>query len=238
MNLDGHISRLDLVGKDTIVLQEGKQVTQFQEGILPWSLQRPVAIVFDEYDAGRPDVMFVIQRVLEREGSFTMLDQKRVIQPHPYFRLFATMNTLGQGNLNGLYHGTQLLNHAQLDRWNLVTSLNYLAPAEEAAIVMARVPEMDTPQGRKRVDAMVALAGLTRRGFSVGDLSLLMSPRTVITWAENISIFNDLKLAFELSFLNKCEPAERAIVSEYFQRCFGQELARTEEPALAFLHEH
>ena len=238
VNLDGHISRLDLVGKDTIVLQEGKQVTQFQEGILPWSLQRPVAIVFDEYDAGRPDVMFVIQRVLEREGSFTMLDQKRVIQPHPYFRLFATMNTLGQGNLNGLYHGTQLLNHAQLDRWNLVTSLNYLAPAEEAAIVLARVPEMDTPQGRKRVDAMVALAGLTRRGFSVGDLSLLMSPRTVITWAENISIFNDLKLAFELSFLNKCEPAERAIVSEYFQRCFGQELARIEEPALAFLHEH
>ena len=238
VNLDGHISRLDLVGKDTIVLQEGKQVTQFQEGILPWSLQRPVAIVFDEYDASRPDVMFVIQRVLEREGSFTMLDQKRVIQPHPYFRLFATMNTLGQGNLNGLYHGTQLLNHAQLDRWNLVTSLNYLAPAEEAAIVMARVPEMDTPQGRKRVDAMVALAGLTRRGFSVGDLSLLMSPRTVITWAENISIFNDLKLAFELSFLNKCEPAERAIVSEYFQRCFGQELARIEEPALAFLHEH
>ena len=238
VNLDGHISRLDLVGKDTIVLQEGKQVTQFQEGILPWSLQRPVAIVFDEYDAGRPDVMFVIQRVLEREGSFTMLDQKRVIQPHQYFRLFATMNTLGQGNLNGLYHGTQLLNHAQLDRWNLVTSLNYLAPAEEAAIVLARVPEMDTPQERKRVDAMVALAGLTRRGFSVGDLSLLMSPRTVITWAENISIFNDLKLAFELSFLNKCEPAERAIVSEYFQRCFGQELARTEEPALAFLHEH
>lgn len=238
VNLDGHISRLDLVGKDTIVLQDGKQVTQFQEGILPWSLQRPVAIVFDEYDAGRPDVMFVIQRVLEREGSFTMLDQKRVIQPHPYFRLFATMNTLGQGNLNGLYHGTQMLNHAQLDRWNLVTSLNYLAPAEEAAIVLARVPEMDTPQGRKRVDAMVALAGLTRRGFSVGDLSLLMSPRSVITWAENISIFNDLKLAFELSFLNKCEPAERAIVTEYFQRCFGQELARIEEPALAFLHEH
>lgn len=238
VNLDGHISRLDLVGKDTIVLQEGKQVTQFQEGILPWSLQRPVAIVFDEYDAGRPDVMFVIQRVLEREGSFTMLDQKRVIQPHPYFRLFATMNTLGQGNLNGLYHGTQLLNHAQLDRWNLVTSLNYLAPAEEAAIVLARVPEMNTPQGRKRVDAMVALAGLTRQGFTVGDLSLLVSPRSVITWAENISIFNDLKLAFELSFLNKCEPVERAIVTEYFQRCFGQELARPEEPALAFLHAH
>ena len=238
VNLDGHISRLDLVGKDTIVLQEGKQVTQFQEGILPWSLQRPVALVFDEYDAGRPDVMFVIQRVLEREGSFTMLDQKRVIQPHPYFRLFATMNTLGQGNLSGLYLGTQLLNHAQLDRWNLVTSLNYLPPAEEVAIVLARVPEMDTPQGRKNVDAMVALAGLTRKGFAVGDLSLLMSPRSVITWAENISIFHDLKLAFELSFLNKCEPAERAIVTEYFQRCFGQELAQPEEPVLAFVHAH
>ena len=235
VNLDGHISRLDLVGKDSIVLQEGKQVTQFQEGILPWALQRPVAMVFDEYDAGRPDVMFVIQRVLEREGSFTLLDQKRVIQPHPCFRLFATMNTLGQGNLNGLYHGTQQLNHAQLDRWNLVTSLNYLPPAEEAAIVLARVPELATADGRRKVDAMVALAGLTRKGFAVGDLSLLMSPRTVISWAENIVIFHDLKLAFELSFLNKCEPAERAIVSEYFQRCFAQELAQPSETALALL---
>ena len=235
VNLDGHISRLDLVGKDSIVLQEGKQVTQFQEGILPWALQRPVAMVFDEYDAGRPDVMFVIQRVLEREGSFTLLDQKRVIQPHPCFRLFATMNTLGQGNLNGLYHGTQQLNHAQLDRWNLVTSLNYLPPAEEAAIVLARVPDLATAEGRQKVDAMVALAGLTRKGFAVGDLSLLMSPRTVINWAENIAIFHDLKLAFELSFLNKCEPAERAIVSEYFQRCFAQELAQPSETALALL---
>lgn len=235
VNLDGHISRLDLVGKDSIVLQEGKQVTQFQEGILPWALQRPVAMVFDEYDAGRPDVMFVIQRVLEREGSFTLLDQKRVIQPHPCFRLFATMNTLGQGNLNGLYHGTQQLNHAQLDRWNLVTSLNYLPPAEEAAIVLARVPDLATADGRRKVDAMVALAGLTRKGFAVGDLSLLMSPRTVINWAENIVIFHDLKLAFELSFLNKCEPAERAVVSEYFQRCFAQELTQPAEPALALL---
>jgi len=235
VNLDGHISRLDLVGKDSIVLQDGKQVTQFQEGILPWALQRPVAMVFDEYDAGRPDVMFVIQRVLEREGSFTLLDQKRVIQPHPCFRLFATMNTLGQGNLNGLYHGTQQLNHAQLDRWNLVTSLNYLPPAEEAAIVLARVPDLATADGRRKVDAMVALAGLTRKGFAVGDLSLLMSPRTVISWAENIAIFHDLKLAFELSFLNKCEPAERAIVSEYFQRCFAQELAQPAESALALL---
>lgn len=235
VNLDGHISRLDLVGKDSIVLQEGKQVTQFQEGILPWALQRPVAMVFDEYDAGRPDVMFVIQRVLEREGSFTLLDQKRVIQPHSCFRLFATMNTLGQGNLNGLYHGTQQLNHAQLDRWNLVTSLNYLPPAEEAAIVLARVPDLATADGRRKVDAMVALAGLTRKGFAVGDLSLLMSPRTVISWAENIAIFHDLKLAFELSFLNKCEPAERAVVSEYFQRCFAQELAPPAESALALL---
>lgn len=233
VNLDGHVGRMDLVGKDAIALKDGKQVTQFQEGILPWALQRPVALVFDEYDAGRPDVMFVIQRVLEREGSFTMLDQKRVIQPHAHFRLFATMNTLGQGNLNGLYHGTQHLNHAQLDRWNLVTSLSYLAPTEEVAIVIARVPELDTPAGRKQVEAMVALAGLTRRGFSVGDLSLLMSPRTVITWAENAQIFNDPALAFELSFLNKCEPAERVIVSEYFQRCFGQELAAEQELALA-----
>ena len=233
VNLDGHISRLDLVGKDIITLQDGKQVTQFQEGILPWSLQRPVAIVFDEYDAGRPDVMFVIQRVLEREGSFTLLDQKRVIQPHPFFRLFATMNTLGQGNLSGLYHGTQMLNHAQLDRWNLVTTLNYLAPAEEAAIVLARVPQLDTPQGRHQIDAMVALANLTRKGFAVGDLSILMSPRTVITWAENAQIFHDVKLAFELSFLNKCEQAERAIVAEYFQRCFGQELTQpAHDPAL------
>ena len=229
VNLDGHVSRMDLVGKDTIVLKDGKQVTQFQEGILPWALQRPVAMVFDEYDAGRPDVMFVIQRVLEREGSFTMLDQKRVIQPHPHFRMFATMNTLGQGNLNGLYHGTQQLNHAQLDRWNLVTSLNYLPEDEEAAIVVARVPELASPEGLKTVQAMVALAGLTRKGFAVGDLSLLMSPRTVITWAENLSIFNDLKLAFELSFLNKCEPAERAIVTEYFQRCFAQELEPSQE---------
>ena len=233
VNLDGHVSRMDLVGKDTIVLRDGKQVTEFQEGILPWALQRPVAIVFDEYDAGRPDVMFVIQRVLEREGSFTMLDQKRVIQPHPFFRLFATMNTLGQGNLSGLYHGTQQLNHAQLDRWNLVTSLNYLAPAEESAIVLARVPALNTPAGFKQIDAMVALAGLTRRGFAVGDLSLLMSPRTVITWAENTLIFNDLRVAFELTFLNKCEPAERDILKEYFQRCFAQELLHHEDNALA-----
>lgn len=224
VNLDGHISRLDLVGKDAIVLREGKQVTEFQEGILPWALQRPVALVFDEYDAGRPEVMFVIQRVLERDGGFTLLDQKRVIRPHAYFRLFATMNTLGQGNSTGLYHGAQLLNHAQLDRWNLIASLDYLAPQEEQAIVLARVPSLNNASGQQTVKAMVALAGLTRQGFSVGDLSVLMSPRTVITWAENLEIFRDLGTAFQLSFLNKCEPAERPIVAEYFQRCFGQEL--------------
>jgi cobaltochelatase CobS len=229
VNLDGHISRLDLVGKDTIVLKDGKQVTEFQEGILPWALQRPVALVFDEYDAGRPEVMFVIQRILERDGGFTLLDQKRVIRPHPFFRLFATMNTLGLGNSTGLYHGAQLLNHAQLDRWNLVASLDYLAPQEEAAIVMARVPNMNTPSGQQTVQAMVALAGLTRQGFAVGDLSILMSPRTVITWAENLDIFGDLDTAFHLSFLNKCEPSERRVVAEYFQRCFSQELSLPQE---------
>lgn len=225
VNLDGHISRLDLIGKDVIALRDGKQVTEFQEGILPWAIQRPMAIVFDEYDAGRPEVMFVIQRVLEREGRFTLLDQKRIITPHPSFRLFATMNTLGQGNVNGLYQGTQLLNHAQLDRWNLVASLDYLDPKEELEIVIARVPSLDHDQGRKTVQGMVALAGLTRKGFAVGDLSVLMSPRTVISWAENLEIFRDLETAFGLSFLNKCEHSERAIVAEYFQRCFDRELS-------------
>jgi len=238
VNLDGHLGRLDLVGRDAIVLKDGQQVTEFQEGILPWALQRPMALVFDEYDAGRPDVMFVIQRVLEREGSFTLLDQKRVIQPHPAFRLFATMNTLGLGNQSGLYSGTQLLNHAQLDRWNLVTSLDYLPAAEEVAIVLARVPGMQTERGHQQVRAMVALAGLTRKGFAVGDLSLLMSPRTVITWAENTQIFHDLGVAFHLSFVNKCEPAERSIVAEYFQRCFNEELRPLAEPGTALHHAH
>lgn len=224
VNLDGHMSRFDLVGKDVIVVRDGHQVTEFQEGILPWALQRPVALVFDEYDAGRPEVMFVIQRVLERDGGFTLLDQKRVVRPHPYFRLFATMNTRGQGDATGLYRGSQLLNHGQLDRWNLVAVLDYLPPREEEEIVLSRVPSLNTPAGRQTVRAMVALAGLTRRGFAVGDLSVLMSPRTVITWAENLEIFSDLATAFHLSFVNKCEPAERRIVAEYFQRCFDQEL--------------
>ncbi len=224
INLDGHISRLDLIGKDAVVLREGQQVTEFQEGIVPWALQRPVALIFDEYDAGRPDVMFVIQRILERDGKMTLLDQNRVISPHPYFRLFATANTLGQGNLNGMYHGAQRLNHAQIDRWNIVATLNYLPRDEEVAIVLARVPGKDYEKGRKLISQMVALADLTRKGFAAGDLSTLMSPRTVITWAENCEIFRDPALAFRLSFLNKCDDAERPIVAEYFQRCFDMEL--------------
>jgi cobaltochelatase CobS len=229
LNLDGHISRLDLVGKDAVVLREGQQVTEFQEGIVPWALQRPVALIFDEYDAGRPDVMFVIQRILEQGGKFTLMDQNRVLHPHPYFRLFATANTVGLGNLNGLYHGAQRLNHAQIDRWNIVASLDYQPAEEEIAIVQARVPSMQGEAGRDRVRAMVAVADLTRKGFAAGDLSTLMSPRTVITWAENVEIFRDPALAFRLSFVNKCDEAERPLVAEYFQRCFDLELKESHQ---------
>jgi len=225
VNLDGHVSRLDLIGRDAVVLREGRQVTEFQEGIVPWALQRPVALVFDEYDAGRPDVMFVIQRVLERDGQLTLLDQNRVLRPHPAFRLFATANTVGQGNLNGLYYGAQRLNHAQIDRWNIVATLNFLPRDEEVAIVQARVAALAGDAQRALVERMVAVAELTRRGFATGDLSTLMSPRTVITWAENLDIFRDVGTAFALSFANKCEDAERPIVAEYFQRCFDRELA-------------
>ena len=221
VNLDGHISRLDLVGKDTIVIRDGQQVTEFQEGIVPWALQRPVALIFDEYDAGRPDVMFVIQRILERDGKFTLLDQNRVIRPHPDFRLFATSNTVGLGNLNGLYQGTQALNHAQIDRWNIVATLNYLPRDEEIAIIQARVPGI---ADRGLLTSMVSVAELTRNGFAAGDLSTLMSPRTLITWAENCEIFGDVGQAFRLSFLNKCDEAEQPVVAEYFQRCFDREL--------------
>lgn len=229
LNLDGHINRLDLVGKDAVVLREGQQVTEFQEGIVPWALQRPVALIFDEYDAGRPDVMFVIQRVLEQGGKFTLMDQNRVLHPHPSFRLFATANTVGLGNLNGLYHGAQRLNHAQIDRWNIVASLDYLPAEEEIAIVQARVPSMQSEAGHDRVRAMVAVADLTRKGFAAGDLSTLMSPRTVITWAENVEIFRDPALAFRLSFVNKCDEAERPLVAEYFQRCFDLELKESHQ---------
>lgn len=229
LNLDGHISRLDLVGKDAVVLRDGQQVTEFQQGIVPWALQRPVALVFDEYDAGRPDVMFVIQRILERDGKFTLMDQNKVLRPHPFFRLFATANTVGLGNLNGLYHGAQRLNHAQIDRWNIVASLNYLPAAEEIAIVQARVPSLADEAGARLVASMVAVADLTRKGFAAGDLSTLMSPRTVITWAENVEIFKDPALAFRLSFVNKCDDAERPLVAEYFQRCFDRELQESHQ---------
>lgn len=231
LNLDGHISRLDLLGRDAVVLRDGRQVTEFQEGIVPWALQRPVALIFDEYDAGRPDVMFVIQRILEREGKLTLADQNRVLSPHPCFRLFATTNTVGLGNLNGLYHGAQRLNHAQIDRWNIVAALNYLPADEEIAIVQARVPRLADDTGRDLVASMVAVADLTRNGFHTGDLSTLMSPRTVITWAENTEVFGNAALAFRLSFLNKCDEAERSLVAEYFQRCFGRELTESHHPA-------
>ncbi len=221
VNLDGHISRLDLVGRDAIVIRDGQQVTEFREGIVPWALQRPVALIFDEYDAGRPDVMFVIQRILERDGKFTLLDQNKVIRPNPYFRLFATSNTVGLGNLNGLYHGTQALNHAQIDRWNIVATLNYLPREEEIAIIQARVPQLTD---HRLLERMVSLAELTRNGFANGDLSTLMSPRTLITWAENREIFGDAEQAFRLSFLNKCDESEYPIVAEYYQRCFDREL--------------
>jgi len=222
VNLDGHISRLDLVGRDAIVIREGKQVTEFQEGIIPWALQRPVALIFDEFDAGRPDVMFVIQRILERDGKFTLLDQNRVIRPHPAFRLFATANTVGLGNLNGLYHGAQVLNQAQVDRWNIVTTLNYLGREDEAAIVLAQVPGFSNR--KELINNMVEVADMTRKGFAAGDISTVMSPRTVITWAENTEIFGDVARAFRLSFLNKCDDAERSIIAEYYQRAMGEEL--------------
>ena len=224
VNLDGHISRIDLIGKDAIVLKDGKQVTEFREGLLPWALQHATSLVFDEYDAGRPDVMFVIQRILEAESRLPLLDQNRVIRPHPAFRLFSTTNTVGLGDTTGLYHGTQQINQGQLDRWNIVATLNYLPSEVECEIVLAKAPSYDTEKGRKLVSQMVTLANLTRRGFAAGDISTVMSPRTVITWAENAQIFDDLGFGFRLTFLNKCDELERATVAEYYQRCFGVEL--------------
>ncbi len=215
VNLDGHISRMDLVGRDAVVVRDGQQVTEFVEGVLPWAIQRPVALVFDELDAGRPDVMFVIQRILERQGRFTMLDQNRVLSPHVGFRLFATANTVGLGDMTGLYHGTQLLNQAHVDRWNIVARLDYLEAEVESAIVLGRVP------AASHVTEMVAMADMTRQGFVAGDISTVMSPRTVIDWAENTAIFGDIRRAFELSFLNKCDEAEWPVLDEYWQRAFG-----------------
>lgn len=221
INLDSHVSRIDLIGKDMITLREGKQITEYKEGLLPWALQNPVALVFDEYDAGRPDVMFVIQRVLESEGRLTLLDQNMVIRPHPAFRLFATANTVGLGDTTGLYHGTHQLNQGQLDRWNIVTVLNYLEHDDEVKIIRAKVPDLKDPE---EVSAMVRLADLTREGFKNGDLSTVMSPRTVISWGENMQIFHDRELSFKLSFMNKCDELEHPILAEYYQRCFGIDL--------------
>ncbi len=233
VNLDSHISRIDLIGKDAIVLKDGKQVTEFKEGILPWALQRPTALVFDEYDAGRPDVMFVIQRVLEVQGKMTLLDQNRVLHPHPAFRLFATTNTIGLGDTTGLYHGTQQINQGQMDRWNIVTTLNYLEHDTETGIVLAKCTAFDTEDGRETISNMVRVADLTRQAFMNGDLSTVMSPRTVLTWAENASIFNDVAFAFRLTFLNKCDELERATVAEFYQRCFGEELPESAANVLA-----
>ena len=224
VNLDSHISRIDLIGKDAIVLRDGKQVTEFREGILPWALQNPVALVFDEYDAGRADVMFVIQRVLEVDGKLTLLDSNKVIHPNPHFRLFATANTVGLGDTTGLYHGTQQINQGQMDRWSIVSTLNYLPHEDEVGIVTAKVPQYADKNGTEQVAAMVRMADLTRKGFMAGDLSTVMSPRTVITWAENAAIFGDMTLAFRLTFLNKCDEVERPTVAEYYQRCFGIDL--------------
>src|ERR1700761_6184491 len=233
INLDSHISRIDLIGKDAIVLKDGKQITEFREGLLPWCLQRPVALTFDEYDAGRPDVMFVIQRVLEVAGKLTLLDQNKVIRPHSAFRLFSTTNTIGLGDTTGLYHGTQQINQGQMDRWNIVTTLNYLSHDAEVDIVLAKAPSYDTPEGKKKqIAAMVRVADMTRNAFINGDLSTVMSPRTVITWAENAEIFGDVGFAFRLTFLNKCDELERPLVAEFYRRAFGEELPESSAKVL------
>ena len=228
INLDSHVSRIDLIGKDAIVLKDGKQITEFQNGILPWSLQNPTALVFDEYDAGRPDVMFVIQRVLETDGKFTLLDKNTVIRPNPHFRLFATTNTIGLGDTTGLYHGTQQINQGQMDRWNIVTTLNYLELEKEKMIIESKVPSFAEKEKSEILDLMIRVADLTRKGLANGDISTVMSPRTVLTWAENSEIFNfDHNLSFQLTFLNKCDESEKSIISEYYQRCFGEEVMNT-----------
>ena len=224
VNLDSHISRIDLIGKDAIVIKEGKQVTEFKEGILPWAIQNPVALVFDEYDAGRPDVMFVIQRVLENEGNFTLLDKNKVLKQHNFFRLFATTNTVGLGDTTGLYHGTQQINQGQMDRWNIVTTLNYLRFEKEFEIILAKNQKMNNTKGKEKIGNMIKVADLTRKGFMNGDISTVMSPRTVMHWAENSEIFNDVGYAFRVTFLNKCDDLEKNIIAEYYQRCFGDEL--------------
>ena len=227
INLDSHISRIDLLGKDAIKLNDGKQITEFQEGLLPWSIQNPVALVFDEYDAGRPDVMFVIQRILEVEGKLTLLDQNKVITPHPSFRLFATTNTVGLGDMTGLYHGTQQINQGQMDRWHVLSTLNYLNPSLEFKVINSKLGNLKGAKNIEMIKNMIKLANLTRSGFANGDISTLMSPRTVISWGQNYKIFKDLIRSFELTFLNKCDDIEKSIVKEYFQRCFDIEIDET-----------
>ncbi len=224
VNLDSHISRIDLIGKDAITIKDGKQITEFQEGILPWSIQNPIALVFDEYDAGRPDVMFVIQRVLEAEGNFTLLDKNKVLKQHKYFRLFATSNTVGLGDTTGLYHGTQQINQGQMDRWNIVTSLNYLSLEKEMEIILAKNKSYNNSKGKEDIANMIKVASLTRKGFVSGDISTVMSPRTVMHWAENNLIFKDIAYSFRVTFLNKCDEVEKNIIAEYYQRCFGDDL--------------
>jgi cobaltochelatase CobS len=224
VNLDSHISRIDLIGKDAIVLKDGKQITEFKEGILPWSIQNPIALVFDEYDAGRPDVMFVIQRVLESEGNFTLLDKNKVLEQHDFFRIFATTNTVGLGDTTGLYHGTQQINQGQMDRWNIVSTLNYLPFDKELEIISAKNKSLNNKDGKELLSNMIKVADLTRKGFINGDISTVMSPRTVLHWAENTSIFKDQGYAFRITFLNKCDELEKKIISEYYQRCFGEDL--------------
>ena len=225
INLDSHISRIDLIGKDSIVIRDGKQITEFQEGMLPWAYQNPVALVFDEYDAGRPDVMFVIQRILESDSKLTLLDQSRIINPNRFFRLFATANTVGLGDTSGLYHGTQQINQGQMDRWNIVTTLNYLNNIEEEKIVLSKNKKLNNKEGKEIIHCMVSTADLTRSGFINGDISTVMSPRTVITWAENYLLFNDIEYSFKLAFLNRCDELERSIIEEYYQRSFGIDLS-------------
>ncbi len=224
INLDSHISRIDLIGKDAIVIKDNKQITEFKEGILPWSIQNPIALVFDEYDAGRPDVMFVIQRILESEGNFTLLDKNKVLHQHDFFRMFATTNTVGLGDTTGLYHGTQQINQGQMDRWNVVTTLNYLPFEKEMEIILSKNKKMDNKDGKDKVANMIKVADLTRKGFMNGDISTVMSPRTVLHWAENYNIFKDTGYAFRVTFLNKCDDLEKKIISEYYQRCFGDDL--------------
>ena len=224
VNLDSHISRIDLIGKDAISLKDGKQVTNFQEGLIPWSIQNPVALVFDEYDAGRPDVMFVIQRVLESDGRFTLLDKNKVLDQHDFFRMFATTNTVGLGDTTGLYQGTQQINQGQMDRWNILATLNYLPFEKEFEIILAKNKKFNNSDGKEKISNMIKVADLTRKGFMNGDISTVMSPRTVLHWAENISIFEDTSYAFKVTFLNKCDELEKKIISEYYQRCFGEEL--------------